>query len=298
MKLVKSFRLNYLIIALLLLSGAVVAGLTDYITSDFDVTIFYRYSFWVNIITTNIGVLCIIIAILMIKIDEFKLNDIEYNDLNKKIVAFYLNKYQSTIFKKFCLETNTKNKIEAYKYSINKKYNKLKPTPNDLYIYHNGTEEEKLKNRYCKKVKYYETLLDPDYINNTINKRIVKYNTITDSLVFSGIPTDEKTKDYVTKHKIGKVVLDLIPKFSLSLGMTFILASITPTLKDGITAAMIYNTATKLLTMLTQIYFAINYSNKYNQEVILHDIKFRYGVITDYEMWFTCKSKSTTKEVE
>ena len=213
MKLVKSFRLNYLIIALLLLSGAVVAGLTDYITSDFDVTIFYRYSFWVNIITTNIGVLCIIIAILMIKIDEFKLNDIEYNDLNKKIVTFYLNKYQSTIFKKFCLETNTKNKIEAYKYSINKKYNKLKPTPNDLYIYHNGTEEEKLKNKYCKKVKYYETLLDPDYINNTINKRIVKYNTITDSLVFSGIPTDEKTKDYVTKHKIGKVVLDLINIF-------------------------------------------------------------------------------------
>ena len=98
MKLLRNFRLNYLIIALLLLSGAAVAGLTDYITSDFDANIFRNYSFWVNIITTNIGVLCIIISILMMKIDSFKVNDLEYKDINNKIIKFYSEKYQSTIF--------------------------------------------------------------------------------------------------------------------------------------------------------------------------------------------------------
>lgn len=298
MKLLRNFRLNYLIIALLLLSGAAVAGLTDYITSDFDINIFRNYSFWVNIITTNIGVLCIIISILMMKIDSFKVNDLEYKDINDKIIKFYSEKYQSTIFKKFCAEATRKNKIKAYQRKINKKYNKLKPTPDDLHIYHYGTEEEKLNNTYCKKVKYYDSLLDLDYINSTIDKRIVKHNTITDDLIFSGIPTNEKTDDYITKNRVGKVVLDLIPKFSLSIGMSFILASMTPTLKDGITAAMIYSTASKLLTMLTQIYFAINYGNKYNHEVVLHDLKYRYSVITDYEMWYASKLKSTVKEGE
>ena len=36
----KRFRLNQLLIALLILTGAIVAGATDYIQADFDFSIF------------------------------------------------------------------------------------------------------------------------------------------------------------------------------------------------------------------------------------------------------------------
>lgn len=294
----KRFRLNQLLIALLILTGAIVAGATDYIQADFDFSIFYKPAFWVNIITTNVGVVCIILAILLTKIDRFKLEDIAYTDARDYITDFYNNRFIPRLFRKFSAERNKNSKILAYKNNINKKYSKLKPSAKSLSIYKNGTIEQKNKNRYCKKVNYYNHLLDPTFINDTIDKKYIKYNAISESLVFSGVQLNNDKEDYVTKYKAIKIIKDLLPKFALSLGTTLLLSSILPDLADGITTAMIIKTCSKIFNMCMQIYFAINYSNRYCEEVVLHDIRFRKNIISEYNMWYATKEREIKAKEE
>lgn len=281
--------LNYVFVILLVLIGALVAGLTDYISAGFDLNVFKNIDFWVNIITTNIGTLCVILAILLHKIAKFKFTDVDYITINNKINTFYNEQYQATLFSGFCHQTNKRSKREAYKQRIHKKYSRLKPTIKDLNIYNGTNEEAKRKNRYCRKVNYYNQLLNEDFINANVEKIKIKYNGISDSLVFSGCIIDSDGKDYITKNKFVKVFKDLLPKYMLSFGITLIIATIVPDTKDGITLAIIFKTCSKLFTMATQVYFALNYADEYNQTVVLHDIKFRWSIITDYNMWYLNK---------
>lgn len=294
----KKFRMNQVLIALLILTGALVAGIADYVQAGFDFSVLTKPSFWVNIITTNIGVLCIILAILLSKIDRFKLEDPNYLVTYKEINDFYIEHYVPAVFRKFGAERNRKSKILAYKYKINKKYTQLKPSPKDLAIFKDGTEEQKEKNKYCIKVKYYNNLLDDNYIESTIDKRYVKYNSISEGLIFSGIEPKDDTENYVTKNKVAKVAKDLLPKFSLSLGLSLVLSSVIPDVADGITIAMVIKTCTKVFSMCMQIYFAINYANSYCEEVVLHDIRFRKDVISEYRMWFAAKEKAIKSKEE
>lgn len=283
--------LGYIFVCALVLVGALVAGITDYITADFDPTVFKTSSFWVNIVTTNIGTLCIIVAILIHAITKFKLTDPEYLTACDNINKFYNTSYQATIFGSFCHGVNKKIKCDTYKDKIHKKYSKLKPSLKDLTIYNGNDEKAKSENKYCRKVKYYGMLLSEDYINANLEKIKIKYNGISDSLVFSGCVTDSSKKNYITKNKFGKVFKDLLPRYILSFGITLIVASVIPDTKDGITLATIFKTCSKLFTMSTQIYFAINYASDYCQTVVLHDIRFRWSVITDYNMWYLSKTQ-------
>lgn len=294
----KKFRLNQLLIALLILMGALVAGITDYIQAGFNFNVFTKPSFWVNIVTTNIGMLCIILAILLSKVDRFKLENDTYNSIYDDINKFYIVEYVPAIFRKFSAERNRKSKIATYKHNINKKYTRLKPSPKSLEIYKTGTEIEKSKNKYCIKTQYYNSLLDEQFINDTIDKRYVKYNSISEGLIFSGVQPKDDKENYVTKHKAFKVFKDLLPKFTLSFGTTLLLSSIIPDVADGITIAMILKTCSKVFNMCMQIYFAINYANSYCEEVVLHDIRFRKDIISEYRIWYTAKEKAIKSKEE
>lgn len=70
---------------------------------------------------------------------------------------------------------------------------------------------------------------------------------------------------------------------------------IAPDLKDGITVAVIFKTSVKLFSICSQIYFAYNYSNKYNTEVILHDIRYRVSIINKFKLWLARKVKEVQK---
>lgn len=291
------FSFSYVVIAILILIGGVVAGLPDYITAHYDPHVFLTASYWINIVTTNVGTLSIILAILLFRVDKFKVVDESYNDIQSKINTFYNQEYQTTIFNKFCAEHNRKEKKDVYRSKIHKKYSKLKPKVKDLEIYNGKDEEAKKNNKHCQKEKYFSSLLDETYIENTIDKMHIKYNGISDSLIFSGVTVNKDNKDYITKHKAFKVAKDLAPKYLISFGLSLLVSSVIPDFKDGITAAIIIKTAIKIFTMASQIFFAVDYSNLYNNTVILHDIKFRYGIITDYKMWYQSKINKP-KEME
>lgn len=291
-------NIHYIFVGGLVLIGALVAGLTDYITASFDPSVFKSSAFWTNIVTTNLGTLCIILSILLSKVAKFKINDVDYNNTLAKINSFYDKEYQATVFGGFCKWFNKRIKRETYKERIQKKYSKLKPTLKDLNIYNGQDEKAKEKNKYCRKVKYYNMLLEESYIDSVIDKLNIKYDGISDSLVFSGCVSSTPKRNYVTKNRFLKVTRDLLPRYLLSFGITLIVSSILPGAKDDIGIATVFKTCTKIFTMLTQIYFAINYSNDYCQAVILHDLRYRWSVITDYNMWYLNKTQEQSiKEV-
>ena len=73
--------------------------------------------------------------------------------------------------------------------------------------------------------------------------------------------------------------------------MSLILASFTMTFKDGLDISVVFKTVVKLFIIIQQLSFAKSYSKKYNIEVTLHDLKYRYGIITSYELWCATMSQ-------
>lgn len=284
------FKFIYIPITLMLLLGSLMIGITDYIAMGFTLDIFHKPDFWINLACTNCGILCVVISILLIKVDQFKEIDVTYNTLLSNINEYYNSKdYQTALFEKFCFEENKIEKKETYRNKIHIKYSRLRVKPKDLQIKLKGSDEQKQKNRYCIKTEYYETLMSDYYIDNYIDKLHVKYNAITESVIFSGVVTQESNRDYITKKKVLKIVRDLAPKYILTFSITVLAAMVTADLKDGITLAVIFKTASKLFSICSQIYFAHNYSNKYCNEVILHDIRYRYSIINKFKLWVARK---------
>jgi hypothetical protein len=289
----------YIPIIFTLLFGSAMIGLTDYIMAGFSFEEIFTPSFWMNIITTNAGTLSIIISILLIKNDQYKENDKDYLQVVNGIAAFRTTKFIPLIFEKFINSINIKYKKAAFKKKIMKKYDHLKSTPKRLHIYLSGTDEQKRKSRYCKRRDYFEELLSTDYINKSIENIKIKYNTISEKLIFSGIPTTSEDEDYIIKNKAVKVATDLLPKYLLTFAISVLTASIVIDWADGITASVLLKTFSKLFTIIMQINFSLNYSKRYSIEVILHDALFRDSIIKRYDTWVDKEfNKIQTKQPE
>lgn len=295
------FRMIYVPITLMMLLGIIMIGITDFIALQFDPEVFKTAEFWTNIICTNGGILCLILSIVLMRNDKFKQEDKSYLECDNNINTFYRTKFIAPIFKKFIFDYNMNTKIAAYKLKVNKDFTKVKPTASDLEIYYGDNEEAKKENKYCKAVAYYDRILSNEYINKFVPKLYIKFNAISEGLVFTGVALNDTGLDFITKHKGLKIFKDLFPKFLLSFSMVMLLSSIFPDIQDGINGAVIFKTIGKLFTVVSQIYFAYNYSNKYNIEVTLHDIRFRETVLNEYNLWLTRReqyslSKQANKE--
>jgi hypothetical protein len=275
----------YLIVGALGVIGALMIGIAEFIDADFDASFLKEASFWVNIITTNVGICCLIISIVLIRVDSFKRNNEQYLLSEQNINTFYRTKYVAPVFRKFCYSDNLKTKITVYKHNINRKYSKVKATPNDLEIFYNGTEEQKKANKYCQKMAYFDKMLSEEYVDRVLPRLSMKYPRISDSLIFTGYHNEKQVVDFITTNKFQKMALDLLPKFLLSFSAISFLAGFSADLKEGITYAAVFKLLCKLFTILMQIYSAYTYADRYNIEVTLHDIRFRESKLNDYEVW-------------
>lgn len=278
------FKLIYIPLGFLLLVGILMIGVTDYITAGYDPAILKTSEFWINILTTNLGTIAMIISILITKIDKFKENDKDYTYYELEINTFRKEKYVSPMMQRFYFEDNLKTKIIYYKDKVNKEFSKIVPTDEDLKIYYGNDSELKEQNNYCKKMYYYDKVLSPEYINRVVPKMHLNYPQINDNIIFSGIINNSQLTDYITRHKIRKIILDYLPRFLFAFSLTILGSGLVPDFKE-ITSAVIIRTAIKLFTICSQIFFSISYANKYNKEVTLHDIMFRHKKLNEYIVW-------------
>lgn len=297
-----NIKLIYVPVAIMLLCSLFLAGALDYISAGYDPKALLEKSFWSNIICSDISVLCLYASILLIRVDSYKTKDLEYLSYETDIKTFYKEHYVAPLFKKFCFEDNMKTKKIVYKNNINKKYSRIKPTKEDLDIFYDGTPEEKAKNSYCRNMAYYDRILKDDYIDRVLPHLNIDYPYITDSLIFTGNNTKEVGVDKITKNKVAKFLLDLTPNLLLSFSFIAFISGISADLNEGITIVTIFKTVAKIFTMAVSMYFAYNYSNRYINEVTLHDIIFRHTKLNEYKIWESKQidilAKSKDKEVE
>lgn len=292
------FKMVYVPVMLLVIIGGAMIGITTFISASFETAIFTRSTFWVNLVTTNVGTICLIMSILLIKSDSYKTTDPNYLLIKKNIDDYYSSGFVAPIFDKFCAEKNKKNKRLCYTQKIRNARSRVKVTPKDLDVYTNGTEEEKKHNKYCIKMNYYDKLLSKEYVDTNIDKINIKFPTVSSSLIFNNVQTNSNNIIDAKVSPAPKVIKDLTPKYLISFSITCLVSAFTIGTIDVDSLELWINTIAKLFTIATQIYFAINYSTKYNEEVNMHNIQFRNNIISTYKVWYSLYAqKFDEKEV-
>jgi hypothetical protein len=234
------------------------------------------------------AIICIIVATLLKIIDEFKLKDKEYIEADKAIKDFATKTYRPSLFSKFCDHTNKKRKLKQYVHNIKRKIYELenKASEEDLSVWVNGTKEDKEKNEYCKKRLNLEKQLTDDYIKKNIDTAKVDYDKISSAVALGGYYSREDSKyanEFITKNKSSKMARDQAPRLLFGFAMTCFSSSLI--ISFAFDASSIIPILVKCVTLLFQAYTTIRYANEWNECVTLKDIRFRKGVITEYNNW-------------
>lgn len=278
-------RIQYILIYV---CGFVLIGVTSLISGDIGWRGLNDWKFYVDTGLTYAAIICIIVATLLKIIDDFKAKDKEYLEADKAIKDFATKTYRPSLFSRFCDHTNKKRKLKQYVHDIKRKIYLLetKASDEDLSVWVNGTKEDKDKNEYCKKRLNLEKQLTDDYIKKNIDTTKVDYDKISSAIALGGYYSKEDNKyanEFITKNKTSKMAREQAPHLLFGFAMTCFSSSLI--ISFAFDAASIIPILVKCITLLFQAYTTIRYANEWNQTVTLKDIRFRKGVITEYNNW-------------
>lgn len=302
------------IVLLFLISFFIVGGASLF-TANMGWELLKEGYFYLNQLITDVAIICVTFGSVYLYLDWFKENNKEYKDCIQ-----YINNFASgetnipSILLRFLESFNRKRKIAQYKYQIGLKLSKLdyvvlnfwffkikklRYSEEEMHIWNKGTEEEKAKSKYCRKRKMYEEQLDDKLINEIIDTIPVKYDRVTIGTLLSEYYTDTEEispNEFIEKHENAQIVKYRIPKLFFSFGFTFLLSSV-------IFETIVFNSAglmaltVKIFTLLFNMWSSTMYAKKHANRITLHDVRFRKGVLMEYEKWINqeaAKATSTT----
>lgn len=302
------------IVLLFLISFFIVGGASLF-TANMGWELLKDGYFYLNQLITDVAIICVTFGSVYLYLDWFKENNKEYKDCIQ-----YINNFASgetnipSILLRFLESFNRKRKIAQYKYQIGLKLSKLdyvvlnfwlfkikklRYPEEEMHIWNKGTEEQKAKSKYCRKRKMYEEQLDDKLINEIIDTIPVKYDRVTIGTLLSDYYTDTEEispNEFIEKHENAQIVKYRIPKLFFSFGFTFLLSSV-------IFETIVFNSAglmaltVKIFTLLFNMWSSTMYAKKHANRITLHDVRFRKGVLMEYEKWINqeaAKATSTT----
>ena len=279
--------------------GFILIGATSLISSDLGWKGFQDWSFYVDTGLTYTAIICIIIATLLKIVDDFKRNDPEYKEAEKDIKDFATKRYVPSIFSKYSDHVNYKRKLKQYIHNIKRKIYELesKASDEDIAIWV-GTDKEKQKtNAYCIKRTILEKQLTDDYIKKNINTTKVVYDKISASVILGGYYDKDENKyvnEFITKHKSLKAAKENLPRLLFGFAMTCFATSIVVSLSFN--TSMILPILTKLITLLFQAFMTVKYANEWNETVTIKDMRFRKGIVKEYDNWTKQEYERQQKE--
>lgn len=297
--------LDRLQIILLFLFSFILVGATSIITGEMGWNSFKDPWFYTEQLTTDVAIICVTLATVYSYIEWFKETDPEYIACITFINNFAKgpNNIPSVILR-FLNPFNRKRKIAQYKYNISIKISsldylvlnfyffkiktkRLRFKEEEMHLWNVGTEEQKANSKYCRKRKMYEEQLQDSLIEKNIDTAVVKYDRVTIGTLLSEYYTDEEGKgpnDFIEKRENVQILKYRLPKLFFSFGFTFILTSIIfgPAVVN--TNGLIKLTV-KIFTLLFNMWSSTLYAKKYVQKTTLHDVRFRKGVLMEYEKW-------------
>lgn len=275
---------------LIYVCGFILIGTTSLLSADVGFAGFKDWKFYVDTGLTFAAIICIIVATLLKIIDDFKTNNKEYLDADKSIQDFATKTYRPSLFSRYCDYTNKKRKLKQYVHNIKMRIYKLesKASEDDLHVWVNGTKEEKEKNKYCIKRMTLEKQLTDSYIKANIDTTKVHYDKISSDIILGGYYSKEENKyanEFITKHKGSKMTKENAPRLLLGFAMTCFASSII--VSFSFNTSMLLPIFVKGMTLLFQAFVTIRYANNWNETVTLKDIRFRKGIIIEYNNWLT-----------
>ncbi len=298
------YYIGMFVLALVLITG------TDLFSAELGLNALKDATFYIKQAIVYIAVICVTFGTVYSYIDSFKEKNDEYKLADKAILDFAQGKkYVPTILGRYLEDLNRKRKIAQYRFNLQKKLHlletyhpwwtfKKKYTDEDIHIWNKGTPEEKSKNEYCRKRMLLEEQLDPEYIEKNIDNMHVKYKRISESIILGGYYEDEEKNgpnEYVTKNLGGKILAYKLPKIIMSFGWTFMLSMIIFDLTNfNVNAIM--SITTKLGTLAWNAYTATRYAKQLTETTIIKDIRFRKGIVTEYEKWLDQEAERQKEE--
>jgi hypothetical protein len=280
-------RTQYVILYIISL---VLIGVTSLIDKDSGINFgnLQSFTWYVDQIITSFAIITTVMATVYMIVDNFKLNDKEYVKIEQDLKDFADKEYVPTMFARFLEYINPKRKRLQHEHNTKKALFALdrKVKDEDLFIWNNGTPEQKRKNKYCRQRLKFEERLTEEWINRNLMFVHVPYDKITSSLVLGGyFSKDENNSpnEFVTKFTEGKIVKDKLPILVLGIAITSIASSIIVTLLFDDSALL--SVLTKLFVLLFQIYNSIKYANDWTVRITLKDARFRKSVAQEFKIW-------------
>lgn len=282
---------------LLFAIGFVMAGLASFITGDVSLVNLQNASYYISTLLTYAAFLCIIASTVLKKVDDFTATDEEYLTLNKNIKHFAMHTYRPSAFSKFLAKINLERKKRQFYHDTTKSLQLLDDTATDKEkaIMVIGTAEEQHACDYCLKRDAYLVQLDPSWIDKNISTLSVRYDKVTYDIILGGFYTknSDGVNPFITKHKTWKMIKDRAPSMLLSFGIMSLVSAMV--LEIAYSPNAVLQLVVKLLALLWNIYTALRYSEVWIQTVTLKDIRFRWGIVAEYNAWVVEEYKEQEK---
>lgn len=278
-------KISYILLYLL---GFTIIGLASLI----DPNLGFKQLSWAIIVDnalTYLAIICIIIATLLNVIDRFKSTDEEYLSSEKAIKDFASSPdYVPSIFSRFTAYMNYNRKRKQHEFNIKKKLTILEASASDrdFTIWNFGTDEEKQNNNYCIKRATLEYQITDEWERKNLHLLDLNYDKVTSSIVLSGVYSkrdNNSPNEFITKNKPAKVAREKLPQLLISFAVTLLTSSLV--LNFLFSSSAILSLVTKAAVLCWNTFMTIRYANTWKLEVTLKDIRWRRGILTEYNKW-------------
>jgi hypothetical protein len=273
--------------------ATVLVGAIGFITADYKLEVLTTAEYWTPIIVTQTAVWLILFTRKNEKIkSEIKINSTVIK--NQDNINLLTENILDDDFSIFIAELNLTTKKEAYRNKIKLAIRKLDKRANakNLFTYQYGTEQEKLKSKYCKKKAQFLLQLSDSYINDNIGSIKVRYNKVVPSMVTNCINRSSTNESEIDENSTQQLIRKFAPSSLMGIIILMVTSVIVPDLVK-LDWATIVNISSKLYCLVNAYTNATNFSKDYVDTTVVNRQERAISLIKKYNSW--CDKKILIK---
>lgn len=303
---IKRLKWQELPYVLMYVSAFMMIGLFDFVNGRFDPSQITTVDYWRGVIMLMMASVLFLLSASNRKIEQLMKEDtdVQYKVKTLEEVAKSQDLFD---FDEYLVDKNNERKKITYINSIKKQIDRLDngikwipfingATTKDKMFYYEGTEEEKLRNKYCVRRAELDYLMSDDYIEKNIRAMNIKYPEVQRSFVTVGYES-VNSLPWITESKTAKMFKDLSPRFLLTIGAGAFVASFIPGLAEGVTISMIFGVFVKGLVLIANYIGGYEYAPQFIDTKVKVDLQYRYEIVLDYDNWRKTKRKKEVTDV-
>jgi hypothetical protein len=274
---------------ILYIAAVAIVGLFNILTIEYQDNILSSAEFWNRVISQNLANLLVLIATVSMYIVKYSETDKSYTGLKGTVD----NAVRGDLDSEFGAWVFNRNKVEktaAYRTKIQNKISKeeLKAKPKDLEVWYFGSDEDKKKNRYCRRRVSLEESIKVERLDKLILALKVDFDEIDRSFVETG-EIIKGEKKLTRQDTLGRKVKDNYAQFLFAVGGAAFFNAFIYT-ADLLDTAFWFKLATSLFLIVAMFLNGREYARNYVKQVMVVDLNTRYNIIKDY-LTFRVKEK-------